>query len=388
MAFAGFMLLHACSDVGMPRESLESDKLSSMQIMDENVVEGDAAHQEEANMKITKLHEWFGQTESRSGETATDYPAYYGGSFITPEGKLIVYIAGDVEKNKQEVISVIGESGVEFRPAENSYATLNERMKILRAYVNSNRESPGIADVVMLSLRDMEDKIVVLVLHLNENKKRFFRGTPFDHPAIELQNVDRPFVDQVTLNPGGRIDGPPGGYWGSIAFRALDANGQRGFVTTGHLFSIGGSAYRYGNVVGTVTHNKNNGSVDAAFVRLSNPSADYVTNTIDGTSNQLSVSTSLPGIGTTINLRGAKSGSRSGTIIGTDADFWIGSVHFTNMTEATYASTNGDSGGVIYSYISSTGTRRTVGIHKGRFDGGNGNSMYSKASEVLSAFIT
>lgn len=57
---------------------------------------------------------------------------------------------------------------------------------------------------------------------------------------------------------------------------------------------------------------------------------------------------------------------------------------FTNMTEANYPSTDGDSGGVVYSFISSNGTRPTVGVHKGSL--ANGNAIFSKASQVLAAF--
>ena len=53
-----------------------------------------------------------------------------------------------------------------------------------------------------------------------------------------------------------------------------------------------------------------------------------------------------------------------------------------DVTEATYDSEGGDSGGIVYSYIGSTNTRLTLGIHLGRY--GN-NAIYSKANEINDA---
>ncbi|WP_313755942.1 hypothetical protein [Tissierella sp.] len=54
------------------------------------------------------------------------------------------------------------------------------------------------------------------------------------------------------------------------------------------------------------------------------------------------------------------------------------------VTAAHFAS-SGDSGGVVYSYISSTGARLTLGIHKGRHDG---YAHFIKANEINSALST
>lgn len=383
LAFVTSMSFYACSDLELEKDSFTTEELSTQTLNEESYVEGDASHQEEANQKITKLNESFGQVRNLSGVNTINYPSYYGGSFITDEGKLIIYIVGDIGSSKKQISTLIGDSNTEYRPAKYSYATLTGLMRNLGAYMEDNIGASTTKDIVMYSLRDMENKIVVQVLNLSEDKKLALKNTPFDNPAIELHNTNEPFRNEVNLNPGSRIDEAPGGSAGSIAFRARNSSGQVGFVTTGHLFSVGDNAYRSGNIVGSVTINQNSGSVDAAFVKLTNTSVDDVTNTIDGTSNLLSTSTSLPGVGTTINLRGFASGSQSGKIISTNADAWVGSVHFTNLTEANYTSTGGDSGGLIYSFISSSGTRPTVGVHKGSLP--NGNAVFSKASQVLSA---
>ena len=123
------------------------------------------------------------------------------------------------------------------------------------------------------------------------------------------------------------------------------------------------------------------GSCDAVFCKMIN--SHDATNTLYGTGNTLSTTISEPGVGTTINKIGFTSGHTSGRVVATDvsADTDTG-VFLTNLTEATYDSEGGDSGGIVYSYIGSTNTRLTLGIHLGRY--GN-NAIYSKANEINDA---
>lgn len=58
-------------------------------------------------------------------------------------------------------------------------------------------------------------------------------------------------------------------------------------------------------------------------------------------------------------------------------------VRFTDMTSANYTSNEGDSGGIIYTYLSSKNVRYTVGIHHGSVPGGN-TAVFTKASNALS----
>lgn len=378
-----FMSFTACSDAELHQELNTQEELTAKSLNQKSEIEADASHQWEANEKLSKLLESFGTTKNRFQEDIPKYPDYYGGAFITQQGKLVVYLHGDMDKGKQAVSVAIGNDNIEFEEAKYSYLTLDELMQNLRTYMENNLGGPTVKDIAMYSLRDMENKIVVYVHNLNEEKKDMLKNTPFINPAIELLYTKESFRNEVNLNAGSRIDEAPGGNLGSIAFRARNSGNELGFVTTGHLFSIADNAYRSGNIVGAVTQNQNSGSVDAAFVKLTNPLVDSATNIIEGTTNSLSTATSLPGVGSIINLRGIASLSQSGKVISTNAQAYVNSVLFTNLTEADYTSTAGDSGGLIYSYISSTGSRLTVGVHKGSLTS-SGNAVFSKAPVVLS----
>ena len=54
------------------------------------------------------------------------------------------------------------------------------------------------------------------------------------------------------------------------------------------------------------------------------------------------------------------------------------------MTTAKYTSSGGDSGGIIYTYISSSNIRYTVGIHKGTTTI-SGVKAFTKADLALNA---
>ncbi|WP_313598178.1 hypothetical protein, partial [Epilithonimonas vandammei] len=163
-----------------------------------------------------------------------------------------------------------------------------------------------------------------------------------------------------------------------------NSDGKIGFVTAGHAISVGETAYYGGAAVGTCANSKQSGTVDAAFVVLNNISTDEVSNTLCSTVDNLSLSTTLPGVGTVVNKRGRQTGATSGKILSTNISI-ISATGETidNMSTADYNSDEGDSGGTVYTYISSTGARPTAGIHMGAI----GTTRYfTKATNILSTF--
>lgn len=153
-------------------------------------------------------------------------------------------------------------------------------------------------------------------------------------------------------------------------------------VTSGHLFSARAPLYENGVTIGYCSISRNSGSVDAAFVPINDPATDYPINVLCNTVDFLSTTTSRPGETAIVNMRGAASGTSSGRILGTNESCQVDNTIFTNMTTATFAATNGDSGGIIYSYLSASNTRPTVGVLMGK----SGDVAYfSKADLVLTA---
>jgi streptogrisin B len=155
-------------------------------------------------------------------------------------------------------------------------------------------------------------------------------------------------------------------------------------VSSGHLFSVGSPLSENGVTIGHCSISRNSGSVDAAFVPINAPASDYPSNVLCNTVDFLSTTTSRPGQTAIVNMRGAASGYKSGAILGTNESCQNpdGTI-MTNMTTAAFPAIGGDSGGIIYTYISSSNTRPTVGVLKGRI--GDNVAIFSKADLVLTA---
>lgn len=183
--------------------------------------------------------------------------------------------------------------------------------------------------------------------------------------AIAFQKSPGRCILQGTLKAGCPAEVDAG--IGSFAFRAKrNSDGKEGMVTAGHNIPIGGSLYENGVKIGTCSASHQGGSVDAAFIPINDVVTYFPSNLICNTADALSAQTSQPGVGTVVNMRGKTTGYSSGAIISTNATTTTDEgITYTNLTSADYSSAKGDSGGIIYTYISSTNTRPTVGIHLG-----------------------
>lgn len=230
-------------------------------------------------------------------------------------------------------------------------------------------------------LSDFSNKIVVEFEELTDENIAEFKQKVTDNGSVSFAKSKGEDIEDVSLKPGAQIS--KSGSSASIGYR-VKRNGVEGIVTAGHFASIGDSITYSGTTFGKCTDSVYSGAVDAAFIEITN--SDYTpSNTINDTSNALSTTISEPGVGTVINKSGMKTGATSGKVISTNVTWTINGVTFTNLTSADYSADSGDSGGVVYSYISSTGARLTLGIHKGRRDG---YAHFIKANEINSALST
>lgn len=110
------------------------------------------------------------------------------------------------------------------------------------------------------------------------------------------------------------------------------------------------------------------------------------TNKIEGTKYTLSGELSLPGVGTIVHKNGFRTGDSYGTIESTDADATENGVSFTNLTKVkNMKCEQGDSGGIVFSIVTSTNKVYTLGIIKG-IGKTSGDVYYTKAPLINSTF--
>jgi streptogrisin B len=334
----------------------------------------DAAAQEAACQAYDNLMSSFPMSRETGKKL---YPDYYGGSFINDEDKLVVYVT-----NMDSVLTlgaVLASNDVVYQICEYSYNELNTVMDELNAYKLENPEDHISKEFNYFGLFDSENRVIVKLDNLSEESINEFRENVCDSDAIVFEQGNGPAVVEVNINAGGTIS--DGTSSSSIGYRVKIGN-VTGFTTAGHVIGANESLFYGGTEFAQCTINQQSGSADVAFCIITDSNYS-LTNTLEGTSNILSTTISEPGVGTVINKIGYATSHTTGKITSTNVSISFGGVGtITNLTEADYGSASGDSGAVVYSYISSTNTRYTLGIHTGS---GLGKKYFTKANQINAA---
>ncbi len=340
--------------------------------------------QVEANEILTEI------SEPKTSKALSLYDKYYGGGFMDEDGNLTIMVKGDTSFGPK-IIGKKNSVKVKYQKCKYSLAELNAIVDTLNDYaihnsngVKANMSAWGVSEEDNIVEVYLYDTSYAAVQEFKENVSNskaiiFLQGVEFVEETSYLYAGAKlskaPITDTTTMEP----------VYGSYAFRAREKFGTHrvGMVTAAHVLSVNDSAYMAYDGVGVCTQSVLAGSIDGAFVVVSDTTNFTPSNYLSGAyPDCLSISTSLPGTGTIINMRGATSGHTSGSIKKTNYTIVTPSgVTLTNLTAASYGSAQGDSGGIIYTYVSSTSTRYTVGVHRGLY---GSYKVFSKASNVLS----
>lgn len=298
---------------------------------------------------------------------------------------MAIYIHGDFEKEKQKAVSLVGDGNVEYKKAEFSFSYLTKLMDELNEFV-LNKKNPSVSgNFNVFGLRDAENRIVVELKELNDNKIQEFKNSVVNSPAIKFVQSEGEIVLKVDLYPGCEVRA--GTSSGSFGFRARrNSDSQVGMLTAGHVISVGEGARTGSNptIIGTCSASQMSGSIDAAFIPITFPNNYVPTNILCGASDVLSTSTDELTGGATVYKIGKVTGLTSGQVISSSTSVTYSGVTLTNIVSTSYAAAVGDSGGIVYS-IDAGNVRPTVGLHFANTVSGS-TSYYAKADEVLSAF--
>lgn len=333
------------------------------------------AKQEEAAINYEKLINSFGLSRS----TEPNYPDTYCGAYIDDNGELVIYVKGAETTRDafvQNTEGLLGGNNFRIKEATFSYNELVSLMNELNTYKDThNNDVANGFNYYWLS--DKSNNIVVELDYMSAENIAAFKAQVSDSPIITFKQADGPMMPEINMNPGQSIRTVGSG---SMGYRAKKG-GKVGFVSAGHMGNLNDIVYVGDVAVGKIISKQASGKVEATFIEVTN--SDYTpSNTINGTSNTLSTKTSKPGVGTVINKCGASTGATSGKIISTNATITVSGVTYTDVTTADYSSAGGDSGGIVYSYVSSTNTRYTLGTHS--FSDGTTRS-FIKADNTNSA---
>jgi len=364
---------------------------------------------------ITAFHE--NLPANRAGEVI--YPNEFGGLYINKNGELVVLLVENHYNSIANVsMSAFEAEHVNFRTVVFSYNELREAFNFMDYFIPNAVGNAAAANVDGISFDIKSNLILVSLAIYNEDKISLFMEMVFDAPFLVfhkspgipthgcelasllshesvskyLDDVIAP-LSSVTVRPGDPVflRNASGTIVrsGSFGYRAViniaGRGEQLGFVTSAHLgnnalgrmIRTGDRIYNInGHHVGTVQI-AHRDSIDAAFVVLAPGVAG---SNLTGRGAVLGRILPAP-IGAPVILDGQHGRNRPGTVIAN----WSGNTGtgWTSGARASYTRHDGDSGGIVYSWVSAS-DNGVVGIHAagwgtdGFADGGN--ALFTRAN--------
>jgi len=202
-----------------------NEELKSMERFSKSFLE----EQNKACKAHDKLIQSFGTVETIK---ACDYPEYFGGDYINDEGKLVIYVKGDITDYKQDFINRTGTNNIILEPCKYSFKTLTEIMDILNAYKQTKPDDPVSSNFNSYEILDNQNKIVVNLDEYNQEQVDAFKTQVLDSPAIEFKKAVGKIEATVDVNPGSWVT--CNNLDGSMGYRAR-RNNVNGIVTVAHL---------------------------------------------------------------------------------------------------------------------------------------------------------
>lgn len=308
-------------------------------------------------------------------ENEDSLPGDYGGCFIDSNGELNVLVASKENSVKNQYKTRISNDNIKIKEAKYSKNYLNGFMNVINAYLLQHTDSQIKEEIDSVYLLENENKIVVELNELNEDKVNMFKNQIGDSEAIDFINSSGRATDTQTVTAGYSLSNS------SVGYRAR-RGGKNGIVIAGHATSNNATVRSSNGVAFARTEvRRYSGSVDAAWCSITN--SNYVPSNTIARSRGFTLSTfvSVPPVGTTLIKSGKTSGLTAGNIVSTNASMIVNGITFTNLISAVITNQPGDSGGIAFYNTGSS--RPTVGIVKGN----QGNQSYFvKAGQINSAF--
>ena len=316
----------------------------------------------------------------KSQLTSADYPDYYGGAYIDHNGKLVVLVTQPVDECKRIIEKIANEENFIVKNCQYSYKELLTIKEKIEKLHNENLDSKIFKNLTIYGVSDRENLVFVELDDFCGERIKLFKEKVVDSPMIVFRHGDRA-VAETTVNSGVGIHNHI--ERSSMGFRA-NAGGVNGFVMSGHgarTLNTNIALHSNNAALGRVTGFQFSGSIDAAFVQTN--SNVTLSNVIAHAGITHSGSVAASAVGTTVFQSGSTTGLTSGIITAvnvsviTTHDFF-GSVPLHGLVSATYNSSGGDSGGIVYQ---NNGSQRPIlGIHVAS------GPVYCTAANIQNAF--
>lgn len=325
-------------------------------------------------------------------EDAEEYPDCYAGAYIDDAGELVVLVTDLSSETEKEIEKIAENDDFKLETVDVSYNDLLEIQAYITDYYENNYQNSAIEGVnelldsyVEIWIDDMENRVVVNIEDLTDEKVATFKEYITDDENVVLENSDTIEYDATAWKLGRAIYRYKSTS-GSTVYSSKYSTGFRckylvssgiyyyGFVTSAHGGNtVGKVIYANGacsTSLGKIVARKYSGSVDAAFVRLTNSNYSisnqvlYKNSSGDTGGKTLNTSYHMEyaTVGSTIYKSGAATYLTSGEVISSSCSITVDGTTFTHIIKTDYKSAGGDSGGVVY--VKYNDKYWAVGIHE------------------------
>src|SRR5690606_8734344 len=318
-------------------------------------------------------------SSGKGKRTRTDkvYPESYGGAYIDDNGKLVICIT-DSSANVHTYRYYADNGTASLKGVQYSVNTLKGVMDRMNAHVKEHPEGLIAQNMDFFAIDERTNRIVFDVKQLDKGYEQQFRNLIADASCVGFKDELDGFEDLAwnTLNSGDQLQSWSSSETFSLGIRAKLGD-EDGFITTGHVAWGEEDYVKYdGNWFAKLVKHQNSGSVDAAFCEITDSNYE-ISSAAGGSIASEQVNGQVVGYGYV-------NSPISGKIIDTDASVEVDGVTFQNVTffelQSGSALSQGDSGGGVFS------NNGVLGVIKGRASNNHSIGIYSKATEIESAF--
>jgi hypothetical protein len=128
---------------------------------------------------------------------ATDYPAYYGGSFIDNEGRFVVCIVGNPEQYRPVLASILGTNDFLTESCTYSYREMMQVMDRIDQFLSNPAvpaDHPFLARFAGAGADVFENRVVVRLTDLNNDAIQSFKRDISTSPAVKFEQGEIPVM--------------------------------------------------------------------------------------------------------------------------------------------------------------------------------------------------
>lgn len=127
----------------------------------------------------------------------TDYPAYYGGSFINNNGKFVVCVIGNPAQHRPEIASILGTDDFLTESCTYSYREMMQIMDRIDQFLSNSSipaNHPFLTCFAGASADVFENRVVVRLTEMNDAAIQSFKRDVSNSPAVKFEKGEVPVM--------------------------------------------------------------------------------------------------------------------------------------------------------------------------------------------------